>query len=68
MCVLRTVFLTTYFDVLTQTVGKGLDVLGVNDGGGGGGLEELDGDDAAGAAAKAALAGNAAGAKSDNLG
>jgi hypothetical protein len=67
-CVMKTVFLTTYFDVLTQTVGEGLDVLGVNDGGGGGGLEELDGDDAAGAAAKAALAGNAAGAKSDNLG
>ena len=65
---MKTVFLTTYFDVLTQTVGEGLDVLGVNDGGGGGGLEEMDGDDAAGAAAKAALAGNAAGAKSDNLG
>ena len=66
-CVLKTVFLTTYFDVLTQTVGEGLDVLGVNDGGGGR-QQASAGADAAGAAAEAALPGNAAGAKSDELG
>ena len=65
-CVMKTVFLTTYFDVQTQPVVECPRDIG--GGGGGGGLKELRGDDAAGAAAKAALAGNAAGAKSDNLG
>ena len=54
---MRTVFLTTYFDVRAQTVGKVLHVLEVNDGGGGGGgLEGPAGDDAAGTAAKASKA------------
>jgi hypothetical protein len=66
-CVMKTVFLKTYFDVLTQTVGEGLDVLGVK-GGGGGRQQASAGADAAGAAAEAALPGNAAGAKSDELG
>ena len=51
MCVLRTVFLTTYFDVQTQPVGEGLN--GGGGGGGGGGHDVPAGADAAGAAAKA---------------
>ena len=49
MCVLRTVFLTTYFDVQTQPVGEGHN----GGGGGGGGHDVPAGADAAGAAAKA---------------
>ena len=48
MCVLRTVFLTTYFDVQTQPVGEGHN----GGGGGGGGHDVPAGADAAGAAAK----------------